>query len=147
MDLSNDDIRDIIEEKLAFVKRMGLRVVALEPGYVKLMAPLAGNENHIGTMYAGALFTLAEIPGGALFMTSFDVTRFFPIVKDMSIRFRRPATTDITVELSLSEEEVARIQDEARAEGKAEFILKGELRDETGEVVALSEGTYQIRAA
>lgn len=63
--------------------------------------PGAGNENHIGSMYAGALFTLAEIPGGALFLTSFDSARFYPIVKEMTLRFRRPAKGDIRVEARL----------------------------------------------
>ncbi|MBW1644050.1 MAG: YiiD C-terminal domain-containing protein, partial [Deltaproteobacteria bacterium] len=113
---------------------------------VKLKAPLSSNENHVGIMYAGALFTLAEVPGGSLFYTSFDPTKYYPIVKDMYIRFRRPAATDVTIEMRMSEEEVDRVQAEADKNGKADFILEGEIKDETGEVVALSKGTYQIRA-
>lgn len=81
--------RQFTEDKIAFVKRMNLKAEVLEPGFVRLRVPLAGNENHIGSMYAGALFTLAEIPGGALFLTSFDASQFYPIVKEMNLRFRR----------------------------------------------------------
>ncbi len=125
---------------------MGLETIEARPGYVKLQAPLKGNENHIGIMYAGALFTLAEVPGGTLFSTSFDVTKYYPIVKEMSIRFRRPAATDITLEMTMSEDQVDRIQAEAEANGKADYVQDGELKDESGEVVALSKGVYQIRA-
>jgi len=107
--------------------------------------PIAGNGNHIGTMYAGALFTLAELPGGALFMVSLDYTKYYPIVADLSIRFRRPATTDITVEASMTEEEVARIEADADKDGKAVYILELELKDATGEVVAIGRGTFQAR--
>jgi hypothetical protein len=62
--LAPEIIKELVERKIAFVERMGLRVMDLISGYVKLMAPLRGNENHIGSMYAGALFTLAEMPGG-----------------------------------------------------------------------------------
>ena len=137
--------RQFTEDKIAFVKRMNLKAEVLEPGFVRLRVPLAGNENHIGSMYAGALFTLAEIPGGALFLTSFDVSKFYPIVKEMNLRFRRPATGDIVVEARLSAEEIERLQGEAQANGKAEYVLELQLTDGSGEVVALSRGIYQLR--
>ena len=137
--------RQFTEDKIAFVKRMNLKAEVLEPGFVRLRVPLAGNENHIGSMYAGALFTLAEIPGGALFLTSFDASKFYPIVKEMNLRFRRPATGDIVVEARLSAEEIERLQSEAQANGKAEYVLELQLTDGSGEVVALSRAIYQLR--
>jgi acyl-coenzyme A thioesterase PaaI-like protein len=110
-----------------------------------LRMPLAGNQNHLASMYAGALFTLAEIPGGALFITSFDVTRFYPVVKEMQLRFRRPATGDIWVEARLAADEIERLQNEAQTNGKAEYLLELELTNASGEVVALSRGVYQLR--
>ena len=80
-----------------------VRVVEAERGRVKLLMPFEGNQNHIGTMYAGALFALAEFPGGTLFSTTFDASRYYPIVKGVDIQFRRFAATDITVEISMSE--------------------------------------------
>ena len=96
-------------------------------------------------MYAGALFTLAELPGGTLFTTTFDFTKYYPIVKDVKIRFRRPAMSDITVEVRMSEEQAAAITAEAEREGKADYAWECELKDESGEVVAISENTYQLR--
>lgn len=145
MPLPVEMARLFTEEKIDFVKRSGLKAEVLEPGRVCLRMPLQGNQNHIGTLYAGALFTLAEIPGGALFLTSFDAQRFYPIIKEMNLRFRRPASSDILVEASLSQEEIERIQDEAQREGKAEYLLELQLRDISGEVVAESRGLYQLR--
>lgn len=130
---------------IPFAERSGADLLEARSRYVKMLMPMAPNGNHIGTMYAGALFTLAELPGGALFMVSFDYSKFYPIVADLSIRFRRPATTDITVEASISEEEVARIQTEAERDGKSTYILELELKDATGEVVAIARGTFQAR--
>ena len=138
-------VRQLSEDSIAFVKRTNLKAEVLEPGFVRLRVPLAGNETHIGSMYAGALFTLAEIPGGALFLTSFDASQFYPIVKEMNLRFRRPATGDIVVEARLSAEEIERLQTEAQANGKAEYVLELQLTDGSGEVVALSRGIYQLR--
>ena len=145
MPLPAEMARVFTEEKIDFVKRCGLKAEQLEPGFVRLRMPLSGNQNHIGTLYAGALFTLAEIPGGALFLTSFDVQRFYPLIKEMNLRFRRPATSDITVEARLSDEEIARIQAEAEHNGKADYHLELQLCDASGEVVAQTRALYQLR--
>ena len=137
--------RQLTEEQIAFVKRSQLKAEVLEPGFVRLCMPPAGNQNHIGSMYACALFTLAEIPGGALFLTSFDTQRFYPIIKEMNLRFRRPATGDIRVEARLTSDEIDRLQSEASEVGKAEYVLELKLVDESGEVVAESRGLYQLR--
>ncbi len=145
MPLPAEMARVFTEEKIDFVKRCGLKAEQLEPGFVRLRMPLSGNQNHIGTLYAGALFTLAEIPGGALFLTSFDVQRFYPLIKEMNLRFRRPATSDITFEARLSDEEIARIQAEAERNCKADYHLELQLCDASGEVVAQTRALYQLR--
>ncbi|HBP5035012.1 TPA: DUF4442 domain-containing protein [Pseudomonas aeruginosa] len=146
MPLPTELARHLTEEKIAFVQRSGLRAEVLEPGYVRLRMPGAGNENHIGSMYAGALFTLAEIPGGALFLTSFDSARFYPIVKEMTLRFRRPAKGDIRVEARLDAERIRQLEAEAGERGKAEYSFELQLTDEQGEVVAESTALYQLRS-
>lgn len=146
MSLLSDVVKELIEKKMVFLERMNLKALELRPGYVKLLAPFAGNENHVGGVYAGAMFTLAEIPGGALFFTSFDETRFYPLIKKMEIQFLRPARTDVSVEASLSEEEIRRVKSELAEKGKSEFILSAQVKDESGRVVALSRGVYQIRS-
>jgi acyl-CoA thioesterase FadM len=78
-------------------------------------------------------------------LTTFDVERFYPVLKDMTIRFRRPAFTDVTVEVSLAAAEAERIAAEAETHGKAEFVLKTAVRDADDRVVAETEGVYQLR--
>ena len=107
--------------------------------------PIEGNVNHVGVMYAGSLFTLGEIAGGAIHLTSFDGSRLYPIVKEIHIRFRRPAATDVTMEVELGAEQAARIQAEALEKGKADYVLNLELKDADGEVVSIVAGTWQVR--
>lgn len=135
----------LLEEGIAFVKNAGLIVEHLAVGEVRCRMPFKGNGNHIGTMYAGALFTLAEIPGGALFLTSFDPNRFYPIVKSLNLEFLKPAKSDIVVTATLSAEEIERIAREAGELGKAAFELKLDLHDLQGTLVARSHGHYQLR--
>ncbi|VEN72700.1 putative Thioesterase [Candidatus Desulfarcum epimagneticum] len=143
--MTPEELKPLVETSLKFLKRAGLKVLDIRPRYVKLEMPLKNNENHIGIMYAGALFTISEVPGGALSYATFDAEKFFPVVKDMSIRFIKPAKTDVTIEISISEEEAARIEKEATETGKSEFVLEGEIRDASGEAVAAARGVYQLR--
>ncbi|MEQ8842131.1 MAG: PaaI family thioesterase [Acidimicrobiales bacterium] len=131
---------------IPFLERTKIVVEHAERGHVRLRMPFEPNVNHVGMMYAGALFTLAEVPGGTLFLTTFDTKKYFPIVKDLQIRFRRPAMSDITVEVRMSDDEAARIAAEAEVNGKADYGWECLLEDESGEVVAISQNTYQMRA-
>lgn len=139
------DPKFALEKGIPFAGRTEVKVLELEPGYVKMMMPLQPNINHVGTMYAGALFTLAELPGGAIFLSTFDATRFFPLIKGMEIKFVKPATTDIIVEVRLSPEEAAKIQEEANEHGKADYDWDCELKDANGQIVAVSSNRYQLR--
>lgn len=145
MSISNEQLRSMIAKGIPFVGNTGIEVEVMEKGYVKMRMPYTQNKNHVGTMYAGALFTLAELPGGAMFVTSFDTSRFYPIVRDMSIRFRRPAVTDVWVEVKVSDEFVTKVQAEAEANGKADYEWECELKDANGTVVAIAKNIYQLR--
>ncbi len=138
-------IAKMAEEAIAFVRRSGLRVQDCQPGYARCLMPLAGNENHVGTMYAGAQFTLADITGGALALASFDASRFYPTLKDLKLEFLKPAGTDLTLDYRLSESELATLREAAERDGKARFVLTGELKDVNGETVARASGEFQVR--
>ena len=84
------ELKELVETKFDFLSNMGLKVLSLEPNRVKLMLPMKGNENHLGILWAGALFTLAEVPGGILVYSTFDTAKFYPIVKEMNIKFLKP---------------------------------------------------------
>lgn len=128
------------------IERTGLKVLELRDRYAKALMPLSeANTNHVGIMYAGSLFTLGEFSGGAIHLVSMDYTRFFPIVKEVHIRFRRPALSDITMEVTMSEEDARRLEAEAEENGKADYELKLELKNDAGDTVAEVSGTWQIR--
>jgi thioesterase domain-containing protein len=145
MALSNEFIREIIEKGIPFVHRAGLKIITMSPNHVKVMLPKKGNENHVGTIYAGALFTLAEIPGGVLFYTTFDGEKFFPIIKEMTIKYKKPATTDVTTEIFMDKYTSDGLAAEAEQNGKADFVLECEIMDAHDQVVAVGHGVYQMR--
>ncbi|KZY62493.1 hypothetical protein A3742_00885 [Oleiphilus sp. HI0071] len=140
-----ESVKLAVEDKISFVKRCGLQLLSAENGAVTCLMPGKGNENHLGAMYAGALFTLAEIPGGALWLANFDIAKCYPILKSFRIDYLKPAMGDITFSVSLTPDEIADFQQRCAAEGKVEFELAGDLKDHSGQIVARSVGTYQLR--
>ncbi len=135
----------MLEGMISIIKAMGIRIEEMRDRHVKVVLPLAPNTNHIGTMYAGSLFTVGEYLGGPMFVASFDHTKYYPIVKSMSIQYRRPATTDVTVEASLSAEAVEAVQKEADEKGKADWKMDLEVKDQSGQVCCLIQGVWQMR--
>mgnify|MGYP000224049691 FL=1 len=137
-------VNKILGIAIPFATRNHFEVIELGNGYLKGKIPLKGNKNHIGTMYAGALFTLAELPGGILSIFNFD-SNYYPILKELKMTYLKVAKTDVTVEFSLSKREIERIEKESSEKGKSPFTLHGQLKDTEGNVVATSEAHYQVR--
>ena len=79
-------------------------------------------------------------------MGAFNMQKYFPTLASQHIKFLKPATTAVTVELRLSEEQMAKMEKDASETGKAKFELEVELKDENDEVVAIVTGKYQMRS-
>ncbi len=137
-------LNKLISFSIPFAGRAGFEVLELRRGLLKAKIPFKGNTNHVGTMYAGALFTLAEIPGGVMAIFEFG-PRYFPLLKEMNIKYLAPAKTDITVEFSLTETQIEQILNTTNEKGKCDFTLEGKLYDKQGELVAESIGHYQLK--
>jgi thioesterase domain-containing protein len=136
----------VLENRIPAMYRLGIRIVELREDFVAGTAPLAGNLNYQDSMYAGTLFGLGEALGAGVFIANFDLQRFTATVKDVQIRYRRPAMTDVRAETPLDVRTIARIKRESDDLGKTEFVLDAELTDTEGTVVATTQGTYQVRA-
>ncbi len=129
---------------IPFAGRTGFQVTELEAGLLRARMPLKGNRNHIGSMYAGALFTLAEIPGGV--MTIFDFgADYIPVLKSLEMTYLKMARTDIEVVFRMSERERVELKARVDTLGKTEFVLEGVLTDSGGNEVARSRALYQMR--
>ncbi|PKH40471.1 thioesterase domain-containing protein, putative [Nocardioides alpinus] len=128
---------------------MGIRVLEASSGRAVAELPPEPNVNHFGVTYAGSLYSVAEMLGGILALSTFDLegelAGFVPLVKESTIRFRRPALGVVRASAFLADEEVARVRRDALETGKGEFVLEATLTDAQGEVVASTVGTYQLR--
>jgi len=142
---SLDELTDGVHALIPILGQMGVRIVDATPGRAAAVLPSGPNRNHFGTTYAGSLFTVAEMLGGVIGFNTFQLDGFVPLVKRVEIDFLRPATTEVTAATSLDADEIARIEAEALATGKSEFVLEATVTDAEGVVVATTSGVYQMR--
>lgn len=135
----------LVHAAVPALERFGLEVVEIDTGRVRLRMPFAGNGNHMGTMYAGALFAVAELPGGLLPLNLLQGGAVVPILKELTIRFVRPARGDVWVEAVVDPDTLRALAQQAVETGRAEFVLDLQVIDQEAHVVAESTGTYQLR--
>ena len=135
-----------IESTIPIAHKMGLKVVEARPGFAATTVPAEGNGNHFGVIYAGVLFTVAEILGGIIPLITFDTAKYFPLVKNLDIQFVAMAKSDVRAQAGLDDETIARVEAEAAERGKADFTLEAVVTDADGQTVATTRGLYQLRA-
>ena len=124
---------------------MGMRILDFQKYSVKIILPKEQNINHIGTVYAGSLFSLADYAGGVLFFATFDLKQYYPILREVTITFKKPGTTDITCEASMSPAQAEQMKSITDETGKADWVLDLELKDEKGDVCSIVHGIFQMR--
>jgi thioesterase domain-containing protein len=134
-----------LEKAIKIIEKMGMRILDFRKNAVKIILPKEPNVNHIGTVYAGSLFSLADYAGGVLFFATFDGKKYYPILKEVTIAFKKPATTDITVEASMPSAQAEQIKNITDETGKADWVLDLELKDEKGDICCIAHGVFQMR--
>jgi acyl-coenzyme A thioesterase PaaI-like protein len=140
-----DMMNSAMESTIPVAHRMGVKVVGARPGFAAATVPAEGNGNHFGVMYAGVLFTVAEVLGGIIALSTFDSAKYFPLVKNVDIQFVGMARSEVRAEASLDDETIARVEAEAAQRGKADYTLDAVVKDTDGQTVATSRGLYQLR--
>ena len=131
-------------DNIAFMQRTGIRAMEVERGFGKSLMPLAGNENHVGAMYMGALSTLAEAGAAVAISTVLDFEKYFPVITRLDLQFLKPATSDVTAEYRLTEERIAELHAELAANGRCAYTAEMPLEDAGSQVVARALVTVKV---
>ena len=138
------DLKKAITDTIPWVKMSGICVEIFQEGHVKLCVPVTNHLNHVGIVYAGTHFMLMEVAGAALFLATYGIEKYIPINKGMSIRFLKPATTDISCELWLGSEEGLEKLKPIEEKGRGEWVLDMAVTDAHGTIVSTSTCTYYL---
>ena len=117
----------------------------LDERHVRVVVPVEGlHLNHVGIVYAGTMFTAMELAAGAIFMCTYGLDEFVPIVSNFEISFLKPTKKDLVAEIEWTEEEAAERIKPIRERGRGRMPVEITLRDIDGVEVAKGVSTPYI---
>ena len=131
-----DDMKHSVTE-LPFNRFMGIE--SCRDGELLLRLP-AGDQylNHLGTVHASALLSLAEAASGECLLQQFGTSDgLVPVVRRLEAKFRKPANGVVEAAASLSAEQAMSLRENLGAKGRAVVTVQVELYD-SAEVHVLS---------
>jgi thioesterase domain-containing protein len=143
---SASDVQKLVRATVPVLDAMGIEVVDAAPGRVHTRLPfLASNGNHIGTVYAGVLYSFLESSGGALVLMGFDVSRYIPIIVKATIRYLRPVTGTVDCVLSVTGTERDAVHSALENDPKYRWVLRASATDDEGRVACEADLVYRFR--
>lgn len=141
----SEQLTAIVRQTVPILGAMGIEVIESGQGRAVALLPFEPNRNHVGTAYAGSLFSVAEVLGGIVALSSFPLEGYAPLIKTMSIDYLKPARGDVRATVEMPPTEIDRVVAEATSVGKSDYELVVEVTDENGVTVARTVGQYQLR--
>ena len=132
--------------ELPFNRHVGIEEA---PGDGALLRLPAGAQflNHVGTVHASALLALAEATSGEFLLRHFGSSDgVIPLVRRMETKFRKPANGAVTSKATADAEELARLDADLHAKGRAGISVQVELHDASGAHVLSATVEWFIQA-
>jgi uncharacterized protein (TIGR00369 family) len=135
-------------EQMPYNAMVGVRILEMDAGSARasLQArPEVGN--HVGTMHAGAQFSLIEAVSGAAVSGAFlDLLgRAVPLAQGAELTYRRPARGDVVADAHITPEEIARVREDLEAHGRSRFDVQVSVTDEHGTLATEAVMRWYIR--
>jgi len=142
--VTDPDPASTLVSALPFPKHIGIK--PNEDGAL-VLAENQSLYNHLGTLHAGALFTLGESASGATVLRQLGqaLAGATPVAKSATIEYRKPARGRIRAGGSL-DEAVEEIAARLQRDRKTTFDVRVTLQDDAGVEVAAMKVTWYVRA-
>jgi len=103
--------------------------------------------NHIGTIHAGALYTLAETASGDALKAYFPelVGKAVPLLRDSKVKFKKPAEGTVVAAACLSEDGVSRFRRQMGKKGYARIEIEVEVKSSDNSIVCAAIFNWFVR--
>lgn len=140
-------VRAGLAQAIPFNTHVGLEFVEVGPGTGIVRLPDEGHlKNHVGSQHAGALFSAAEAASGAAFVGAFaeHMAGITPLARRAEIDYLKLAKGAITARGTLNEDAVALVE-RMNEDGRVEFPIEVELKDEQDVTVATVTVHWHVR--
>lgn len=137
-------------ERMPYNAMVGVRILAMDGGRAQgALAARPEVGNHVGTMHAGAQFSLIEAVSGAAVSSAFldMLGRAVPLAQGAELTYRRPARGDVVAEALLDAETIARVRAELESSGRSRFDVRVSVTDAQGTLATEATMRWYIRVS
>jgi len=125
----------------------GIRVTRLDPDWRAVDVEMKlrfWNRNYVGTHYGGSLYSMTD-PFYMLMLIENLGSDYIVWDKSANIRFRRPGRGRVTAQFRVTHEQIDDIRRQLESAEKLEPTFTVEVKDDSGEMIAIVEKIVQIR--
>ena len=140
--------QDFPNGPIQYVNMAGIVPEVIEERHIRLrlvVDPI--HMNHVGTVYAGSMFTFGEVAGGHIFNCTYGRGTYVPIIKGSEIKYLKPTKHDLIIDIALTEEEAEEKIALAKERGRGDYFLDIEIKDTEGVLVAVMKSNYYALSA
>lgn len=135
-----------IRENYGLYRNAGLEILAADELFKVKVVLGPETQNHVQMMHAAYLFAGGEFLGGLVPMRHLaKPEKFQPVVRDLKIEFKAPAMTSVTAETRFTQAQADEMNAALDKDGRYDFTLVAELKDENATLVAQTTTNYAIR--
>jgi uncharacterized protein (TIGR00369 family) len=127
---THEQIRVLLATAVPFATLVGVDILDVADGHARArLEPHPDNLNHIATLHAGALFTLAEAASGAAMAGVFAdrILEIRPVVRTATVGYRRPALRTVIAIADVDREPTA-LRAQLAEEGRVELTVEVTVR-------------------
>ena len=106
---------------LPFNRHLGLTLTRHNEDEVVCLEPAACHLNHLGTIHAGALYSLAEAASGHALLTRLKLQppELFAVVRTAKVKYRKPASGRVIGVAETADDVISKCIDQLKAKGRA----------------------------
>lgn len=101
--------------------------------------------NHFNSFHAAFQFATAESLGGIVIFETRKEQRYTPLVRNVSINFKKPAMTDLFAQTVFSLDDAVKMNTAMQACGRYDFTLTINIKNTADEVVSILTADYAVR--
>ncbi|WP_299493887.1 DUF4442 domain-containing protein [uncultured Shewanella sp.] len=101
--------------------------------------------NHFQSFHAAFQFAAAESLGGIVIFETRNEQAYTPLVRSVSIDFKKPAMTDLFAEAVFSETDSQKMNLAMANTGRYDFPLTIDIKNTENEVVSILKAEYAVR--
>lgn len=105
---------------LPFNEFLGLQLIEIDGGQVVCLDPQSHHQNHLGTVHAGAVYSVAEAASGQALLQQVDLKldEVVAVVRSATVKYRRPATGKLVAVGNIPDAAVEQLLTQLKEKGR-----------------------------